>query len=175
MENLIIIAYDSDDAYITEDEDGNELQDKDCYYDEDLNYILWDEAIEAGDKILDKKHYVEVSETTQRWNGSREVKTIIRETTLQSIIDKYINPDNASMEVYSDRVEFTNLHHDGINSYTFRPFNVEDFTVKELKSLFDEYDIDNFNDYSDEFHSFSQARKDELVEFVENYKLFLEE
>ena len=169
----LIIAYDSDDAYITEDEDGNELQD--CYYDEDLNYILWDEAIEAGDKILDKKHYVEVSGTTQRWNGSREVKTIIRETTLQSIIDKYINPDNVSMEVYSDRVEFTNLHHDGTNSYIFRPFNVEDFTVKELKSLFDEYDIDNFNDYSDEFHSFSQARKDELVEFVENYELFLEE
>ena len=174
MKDLISI-YNSDDAYITEDEDGNMLEDKDCYYDEYLNYILWDEASHEADKVLGTKKYVEVSGTTQRWNGSREVKTIIRETTLQSIIDKYINPDNVSMEVYSDRVEFTNLHHDGTNSYIFRPFNVEDFTVKELKSLFDEYDIDNFNNYSDEFHKFSQARKDELVEFVENYELFLEE
>ena len=171
----LIIAYDSNDTYITEDEDGNELQDKDYYFDNDLDRMYWDEASHEADKVLGTKDYVEVSGTIRRWNGDREIRTIIREGTIEDIISRYIDPDNISMEVYPDRVEFTNCHHDGTNSYTFIPFNVEDFTVKELKSLFDEYDIDNFNNYSNEFHSFNQARKDELVEFVENYELFLEE
>jgi len=171
----LIIAYDENNAYITKDEDGNELQEKDYYYDEVLDNMLWDDAVYEANKILGLKDYVEVSGTIRRWNGDREVRRIIPENTIDDIISKYIEPDKLFMEVYNDKVEFINCHHDGTNSYTLIPFNVEDFTIKELKSLFDKYDIEDFNDYSDEFHSFSQARKYELVEYVENYELFLEE
>lgn len=174
METLIT-AYYSDDAYICEDENGEELSSSECYFDDVLDQEYWDMAASEAYKVLDSKNYVEVSGTIRRWNGDKCIRTIIRETSLEDIIRKYIDPDRISFEVYSDRVEFRNFHHDGMNSYIFKPFDVNDFTVEELKSLFSEDDIEDFNDYSDEFHSFSRARKYELAEYADNYELFLDD
>ena len=131
----------------------------------------WDCLTEKADTILSSKTYVRVVGFANLWNGSYSLDMIIPETTLDDIISTYMNIDRAECEVYSDRVEFKNIHHDGTNRYTFYPFSFNEFTIPELKDYFDEYNIIDFNaeKLDNPFHS---AYKDDLVWFVEEYELY---
>ena len=150
-----------------------ELEEVEPYYDELLGEDCYYNARYEANKILDASNnfYVLVEGTTRRWNGDREVNTIIKETKLEDIINKYMEVDRLSIDVFEDKVEVENCHHDGCNSYTFRPFDFNDLTINELKQYFDKYAIQDFNDYGYE-KSFSNARKYDLIEFVENYELW---
>lgn len=150
-----------------------DLEKMEPFYSECLAEDMWSNTIYEADKILDARgnDYVLVDGFVQRWNGSRDVGLIIRETKLEDIIHTYMTPDRLTVSVYEDRVEVENCHHDGTNCYTFTPFKFHDLTIKELKEYFDGYDIENFNDYGFD-RSFSNAKKDDLVEFIESYELW---
>ena len=131
----------------------------------------WNDCKYEADIILGKKEYVRVEGTNQRWNGSRSIGQIVPEQDMQSIISTYMGDiDMASCEVYEDRVEFKNCHHDGTNRYTFYPFSLSELTIEELKKLAD--DVADYNDmgYS---KSYSKALKGDLIDYIEQYELYL--
>ncbi len=144
------------DEYDYQDEDWDLAQ-------EDYNYVE-----EKANNLLDSQtnYYVKVVGTIRRWNGNREIETIISETKLQDIISKYLEPDRLSIYVYEDRVELSNSHHDGTNSYIFYPFSFNSLTKKELFDLMNVYDMDNICDYYNK--PLSRLLKQDIVEFVEN-------
>jgi hypothetical protein len=152
MKNKLICAYDDNDY--TEEEDWDIAQDDWGYIESEAN------------EILDSKDYVRVEGMTRRWNGTTSVDTIITETTIRDIIDSYIRGiDRVMCEVYEDRVEFSNCHHDGTNNYTFYPFSFYDLSRAELKERVDrdEYNYDRHK--SDNYYC--RATKAELVEYIE--------
>jgi hypothetical protein len=136
----------------------------DYIYDHYLAEIHYQDVSEIADTVLDSKVYVHVDGFSQRWNGSSGVDMIIPETTLGDIISKYINPDRIVIEVYEDRVELSNCHHDGTNRYTFTPMDLYDLTNKELKDMI--ADEQDFKEYMDV--SLSRATKNNLVEYIED-------
>ena len=143
----------------------------DCDTPWEISQLDWEYLTEEADTVLSSKSYVRVVGSTNVWNGSHLVDLIITETTLNDIISTYINIDQVNCEVYPDRVEFKNIHHDGTNSYTFYPFSFDELTIPQLKEYFDEYDIEDFNavDYLKPFHS---AYKSDLIDFIERYDLY---
>ena len=64
------------------------------------------------------------------------------------------------VEVYPDRVEFENCHHDGTNYYTFEPFSFGDLTKAELLSKIDK---EHYEWYGDKLY---RARKDDLINYL---------
>jgi len=155
----LINKYDQDDAYINGE------------YDEIENAALWEDIIYDANKVLNKKQFVQLEGSMGLWNGSVDVFQIIEENNLQYIINNYINPDRLEVEVYNDKVILRNIHHDDINYYELIPFDFNDFTIRELKEFFDEYDIEDFNkeDYK---YSFSHALKEDLIDFVLYHELY---
>ena len=155
----LINKYDQDDAYINGE------------YDEIEDITLWEDIISDANKVLNKKQFVQVEGSMGLWNGSVDIFQIIEENNLQDIISNYINPDRLEVEVYNDKVILRNIHHDGTNYYELIPFDFNDFTIRELKEFFDEYDIEDFNkeDYK---YSFSHALKKDLIDFVQFNELY---
>lgn len=121
---------------------------------------LFDDACYEADKILGMKDYVKVEGFSQRWNGSRSVGQIIRETELEDIIKKYLNPDMLEIDVYEDRVEIRNIHHDGTNRYTLTPFSYRDLKKSELLALVDK---ESYEWYGDKLY---KATKDDLINYL---------
>lgn len=121
---------------------------------------LYNDACYEADKILGKKDYVKVGGFSQRWNGSREVDRIIRETELEDIIKNYLNPDMLEIDVYEDRVELRNIHHDGTNCYTLTPFSYGDLKKSELLELVDK---ENYEWYGDKLY---KATKEDLINYL---------
>ena len=121
---------------------------------------LFNDACYEADKILGMKDYVKVEGFSQRWNGSRSVGQIIRETELEDIIKKYLNPDMLEIDVYEDRVEIRNIHHDGTNRYTLTPFSYEDLKKSELLALVDK---ENYEWYGDKLY---KATKVDLINYL---------
>ena len=121
---------------------------------------LFDDACYEADKILGMKDYVKVEGFSQRWNGSRSVGQIIRETELEDIIKKYLNPDMLEIDVYEDRVEIRNIHHDGTNCYTLTPFSYGDLKKSELLALVDK---ESYEWYGDKLY---KATKDDLINYL---------
>lgn len=121
---------------------------------------LFDDACYEADKILGMKDYVKVEGFSQRWNGSRSVGQIIRETELEDIIKKYLNPDMLEIDVYEDRVEIRNIHHDGTNRYTLTPFSYGDLKKSELLALVDK---ESYEWYGDKLY---KATKDDLINYL---------
>ena len=127
----------------------------DCIWEE-----LHNDACYEADKILGMKDYVKVEGFSQRWNGSRSVGQIIRETKLEDIIKNYVNPDMIEIDVYEDRVELRNIHHDGTNCYTLTPFSYNDLKKYELLELVDK---ESYEWYGDKLY---KATKDDLINYL---------
>lgn len=140
----------------------------DEYYDAVCNYLnytweeVWNYTVEEADKILDSKYYVSVDGRNRGWRGTQEVDLVIKETTLDAIISKYMEPDKLIVEVYPDRVEVQNIHHDGTNSYIFKPFDYSDLTKKELLQRVDK---EGYEWYGDKLY---KATKDDLINYIED-------
>lgn len=122
----------------------------------------WSYTVEEADKILDSKYYVSVDGRNRGWRGSQEVDLVIKETTLDAIISKHMNPDRLIVEVHKDRVEVQNIHHDGTNTYTFKPFDYSDLTKKELLQRVDK---EGYEWYGDKLY---KATKDDLINYIED-------
>ena len=106
------------------------------------------------------KDYVKVEGFSQRWDGSRSVGQIIRETELEDIIKNYVNPDMIEIDVYEDRVELINIHHDGTNGYTLTAFSYGDLKKSELLALVDRV---SYEWYGDKLY---KATKDDLINYL---------
>ena len=158
--------FSDEDALLTKEEFYKKYKDSDEFYEwandlwQDVREMHWDDMEYEANKILGSKDFVKVSGSIGRWNGNFGVDMIIRETDLQSIIDKYMNLDSVSVEVYADRVEFENSHHDGTNYYTFTPFSFGDLTKAELLSKIDK---DHYEWYGDKLY---KAKKDDLINYL---------
>lgn len=120
------------------------------------------EVTQEANIILEQKQFVKVQGMNTRWNGSREVDQIIEETNLDDIIEKHISVDRLAVNVYTDKVELFNYHHDGCNSYTFTPFSYDDLTKKELLSMIDKEDYEWYDD------KLYKATKSNLVDYLSN-------
>ena len=127
-----------------------------------MSQWMYEDCEYEANKILGSKSYVKVVGSMGLWNGTRYVDRIILETELTEIIDKYINTDTLIIEVYNDRVELCNIHHDGRNSYTFTPFSFSDLTKKEL---LEQVDKEEYEWYGDKLY---KATKDDLVNHLED-------
>ena len=149
----------SKEEFIEKYNDSNEfydwLEDEWVYSWEDYFHDVCYEA----DKIF-SKNLVKVVGGVQRWNGSREVDTIISETTLKDIIAKWINVDMLEVEVYSDKVVLRNIHHDGTNYYELFPFDFGELTKKELLARVDK---EHYEWYGDKLY---KATKDDLINYL---------
>ena len=121
---------------------------------------LYDDVCYEADKILGMKDFVKVEGFSQRWNGSRSVGQIIRETELEDIIKKYLNPDMLEIDVYEDRIEIRNIHHDGTNCYTLTAFSYVDLKKSELLTLVDK---ESYEWYGDKLY---KATKDDLINYL---------
>lgn len=130
--------------------------------DSEIDYFqcVFPEVKKEADKILEQKQFVKVQGMNRRWNGSREVDQILKETNLDDIISEYIKIDRLAVNVYEDRVELFNYHHDGCNSYTFTPFSYDDLTKTELLNMIDKED---YEWYCDKLY---KATKSDLVEYL---------
>lgn len=144
-----------------------ELYENSTKFDEwesDMWDCIWEDlkndACYEANKILGMKDYVKVEGFSQRWNGSRSVGQIIRETELEDIIKKYLNPDMLEVDVYEDRIEIRNIHHDGTNRYTLTPFSYGDLKKSELLALVDK---ENYEWYGDKLY---KATKDDLINYL---------
>ena len=122
----------------------------------------FEEVAQEANKILEQKQFVKVDGTNRRWNGTREVDQILKETNIDDIISEYIKIDRLAVNVYEDRVELFNYHHDGCNSYTFTPFSYDDLTKKELLSMIDKEDYEWYDD------KLYKATKSDLVDYLSN-------
>lgn len=127
----------------------------DCIWEDLKNDVCYE-----ADKILGMKDYVKVGGFSKRWNGLREVDMIIRETELEDIIKNYLNPDMLEIDVYEDRVELRNIHHDGTNCYTLAPFSYGDLKKSELLALVDK---ESYEWYGDKLY---KATKDDLINYL---------
>ena len=141
-------------------EDSNEFYEWeadtwDCIWKDLLN-----DACYEADKILGMKDYVKVEGFSQCWNGSRSVGQIIRETELNDIIENYVNPDMIEIDVYEDRVELRNIHHDGTNCYTLTAFSYGDLKKYELLELVEK---ESYEWYGDKLY---KATKDDLINYL---------
>ena len=121
---------------------------------------IYDDVCYEADKILGMKDFVKVEGFSQRWNGSRSVGQIIRETELEDIIKNYLNPDMLEIDVYEDRVEIRNIHHDGTNCYTLTAFSYGDLKKSELLEFVDK---ENYEWYGDKLY---KATKDDLINYL---------
>lgn len=117
---------------MTKEEFCEKFANSDRFYEweSDLWECMWEEYFNdtcyEADKILGSKSFVRVSGSAGLWNGRRYVDKIIRETNLQDILRNYMNIDTLEVDVFEDRVEITNIHHDGTNHYTLTPFSYAD-------------------------------------------------
>lgn len=148
--------------FINEYEDSNEFYEWMQYSSNDYIQEQFEEVKKEADKILEQKQFVKVEGMNRRWNGSREIDQIIEETNLDDIISEHIEIDRLAVNVYNDRVEVSNYHHDGCNSYTFIPFSYEDLTKKELLSLIDK---EHYEWYEEKLY---KANKSDLVDYLSN-------
>lgn len=149
--------------FIIKFEDSNEFwewtnYEWECCWEDYLNDVCYE-----ADKILEIKDFVKVSGSMGLWYGRRGVDKIVRETSLRDIISKYINPDMIEIDVYQDRVEVKNIHHDGTNYYEFTPFSFNDLTKSELLKLIDKEDFEYQTDIK-----LYKATKQDLVDYLSN-------
>ena len=140
--------------------------DEDFYsWDENMWEHTWEDAFdyvcEEADKVIGTLDYVSVDGIANRWNGAREVDTHVQELELVDIIKTYINVDTLEIDVYTDRVEVRNIHHDGTNYYTLTPFS---FCQKTKAQLLDLIDKDEFEWYGDKLY---KAKKQDLIDHLE--------
>lgn len=126
----------------------------------DEDSTMWDYVSEEADSVLGKHSLVKVEGFNQRWNGKGVVDQIISENDLKSIMEKYINPDTIEVEVYKDRVELSNSHHDGTNQYTLTPFAWDELTKDELLKYIDK------DDYEYNGEKLYKANKDDLINYL---------
>lgn len=126
-----------------------------CCWEDYFNDVCYE-----ADKIF-SKNLVKVVGGMQRWNGTKEVDTIISETTLEDIIAKWINVDTLEVEVYSDKVVLRNIHHDGTNYYELFPFDFGELTKKELLARVDKENYEWW--YGDKLY---KATKDDLINYL---------
>lgn len=162
VDNQSELIYKEDEEIMTLQE-FSELYKDSTEFDEwesDIWDDLFNDAWYEADKILGMKDYVKVEGFSQRWNGSRSVAQIIRETGLSDIIKNYVNPDMIEIDVYEDRVELRNIHHDGTNCYTLTAFSYGDLKKSELLALVDK---ESYEWYGDKLY---KATKDDLINYL---------
>ena len=160
------LIYKEDEEIMTLQEFSELYKDSNEFYEWEAD--MWDciwkdlknDACYEANEILGMKDYVKVEGFSQRWIGSREVDRIIRETELEDIIKNYLNPDMLEIDIYEDRVELRNIHHDGTNSYTLTPFSYNDLKKYELLELVDK---ENYEWYGDKLY---KATKDDLINYL---------
>ena len=152
VNNQSELIYKEDDEIMTLQEFSDTW---DCIWED-----LYNDACYEADKILGMKDYVKVEGFSQRWNGSRSVGQIIRETELEDIIKNYVNPDMIEIDVHEDRVELRNIHHDGTNCYTLTAFSYGDLKKSELLALVDK---ESYEWYGDKLY---KATKDDLINYL---------
>jgi hypothetical protein len=131
---------------------------------------IYDDMAYEADRVLGTGDYVKVEGQGQRWNGTTEVDTLVRETTLKEILQEYMNIDYLEVEVYEDRVEVRNIHHDGTNSYTLTPFSFSSLTKKQM--IGEWVNKDAYEWYGDKVY---KATKDDLINFLEDEMYALQE
>ena len=166
IDNQSELIYKEDEEIMTKQEFVELYEDSTQFYEweSDMWDCIWkelfDDACYEANKILGMKDYVKVEGFSQRWNGSRSVGQIIRETELEDIIKNYLNPDMLEIDVYEDRVEIRNIHHDGTNRYTLTPFSYRDLKKSELLALVDK---ESYEWYGDKLY---KATKDDLINYL---------
>ena len=140
------------------DEEGN--------YDEFLDSDYYDSCKYEADKVLSSKDYVLVEGFNQRWNGASSVDLIIGEDNLSDIFNRYMKLDTVEIEVYSNRVEVVNIHHDGRNNYTFTPINLMELSKSALLEHIDE---DTYKYETNKNPKY--ASKEDLCNWIEEYMI----
>lgn len=149
-------------AFIKKFEDSNEFYE----WCNDMWEYTWEDYYNdvsyEADKILGSKDFVKVSGSMGLWNGRKNVDRIIRETSLDEIISKYINVDTLEVEVYIDKVEVSNIHHDGTNYYEFTPFSYGDLKKSELLEMVDK---EGYEWYGDKLY---KATKQDLINYLQD-------
>lgn len=166
VDNQSELIYKEDEEIMTKQEFVELYEDSTQFYEweSDMWDCIWEDLYNdvcyEADKILGMKDYVKVEGFSQRWNGSRSIRQIIRETELEDIIKKYLNPDMLEVDVYEDRVEIRNIHHDGTNRYTLTPFSYGDLKKSELLALVDK---ESYEWYGDKLY---KATKDDLINYL---------
>ena len=85
---------------------------------------------------------------------------MIRETELNDIVENSVNTAMIEIDVYEDRVELRNIHHDGTNCYTLTPFSYNDLKKYELLELVDK---ESYEWYGDKLY---KATKDDLINYL---------
>ena len=163
IEDFYNMKIENEETTLSKEEFIKEYEYSDEFECEVYSYLAeaWEDVKHTADIVLDSKDHVSIEGTNRGWRGAREFDTIIKEKTLEAIIKGHINPDRLIVGVYEDRVEISNVHHDGTNSYTLKPFSFEDLTKKEL---LERVDKEAYEWYGDKLY---KATKDDLINYIE--------
>ncbi len=141
------------------------------YLDEFLEYETIEEIVlDQWAPLFKGYEYMVVSGSKGTWQGRYDMDlTVIFSSDFSDFLS-HLEVNQLTIEFFHDRVEVKNVHHDGSNYYTIRPFCYDMLQDSDLKRLLRENDL--MDDLSEYLTILDSARpsygchKDSRVDFL---------